>query len=88
MGVVTGIGHPAFEFSWCDISSLEIHNEDLEEGTDMANNLRGQVYECEAVLIGVSETNHMVSSVLTNAYNWLAPVLKEKPIALVSIQSS
>lgn len=30
----------------------------------------------------------MVSTVLTNAYNWLAPVLKEKPIGLVSIQSS
>lgn len=30
----------------------------------------------------------MVSTVLTNAYNWLVPVLKEKPVALVSIESS
>jgi NAD(P)H-dependent FMN reductase len=63
-----------------------MHNEDIDEqGTDNVNNLRGQVYDAAAVLIGVASTNHLVSTALTNAYNWLVPVLKEKPVALVSI---
>jgi hypothetical protein len=32
-----------------------MHNEDIDEqGTDNANNLRGQVYDAAAVLIGVA----------------------------------
>ncbi len=30
----------------------------------------------------------LVSMALANAFNWLVPVLKEKPVALVSVQSS
>lgn len=88
MGAITSIGHPMFEFEWCDISNLELHNEDIDEGTDNANWLRGQVYEATAVIIGVVETNGLPSAVLTNALNWIMPVLKDKPVALVSIENS
>ena len=84
---VTSFQQPTFAFEWTDISSLEMHNEDIDEqGTEIVNALRGQVYEADAVLIGVSQTHHSISAVLNNAYNWLVPILKEKPVALVTMQ--
>ena len=89
MNGLSGLGHPAFNFQWADISSLEMHNEDIEEeGRENANNLRGQLYEADAVLIGVSETNGGVSAVLTNAHNWMTAVIKDKPVGLVSIENT
>ena len=55
LNALFNFGHPAFSFEWADISSLELHNEDIEEeGTDNANDLRGQIYEADGILIGVS----------------------------------
>ena len=50
--------------------------------------MRGQLYEADAVLIGVSETNGGVSAVLTNAYNWMVAVIRDKPIGLVSVENT
>ena len=50
--------------------------------------LRGQIYEADAVLIGIHETNNSVSSVLTNAYNWIYAVIKEKPVGLIAIENN
>ena len=81
--------HPAFSFSRANITNLELHCETYEnEGTDSVNNLRKDVSEADALLIGVSETHNNVSIGLLNAYNWIAPLLKNKPIGLVSMNSS
>lgn len=50
--------------------------------------MRGQLYEADAVLIGVSETNGGISSILMNAYNWMIAVIRDKPIGLVSIENT
>lgn len=44
------------------------------------------MYGAQAVLIGVSETHNSISVALNNAYNWLVPVLKDKPVGLVTMQ--
>ena len=44
--------------------------------------------EADGLLIGVLETHNNVSVGLLNAYNWIAPQLKNKPIGLVSMNSS
>ena len=81
--------HPAFSFSRANISNLELHCDTFEnEGTDSVNNLRKEVQEADGVLIGVSESHNNISVGLLNAYNWISPVLKNKPIGLVSMNSS
>ena len=50
------------------------------------NNLRGQVYNCNAVILGMTATHNGVSVALSNAVNWLAPVLVSKPVSIVSIE--